>query len=37
MSYLHYWDYKYLSKILGEKPPKEKENNVSKGISDTKN
>lgn len=25
MSYLHYWDYKYLSKILGEKPPKEKE------------
>ena len=36
MSCLHYEDYVYLSKILGEKP-KEKENNVSKGISDTKN
>jgi hypothetical protein len=24
MSYLHYWDYKYINKLLGEKP-KEKE------------
>ena len=36
MSYLHYWDYKYINKLLGDKP-KEKEKNVSKGISDTKN
>ena len=27
MSYLHYWDYKYLNKILGEKP-KQKQKSI---------
>ena len=35
MTYIHYWDYKYLAKILGEKPKTKTKDKDDNRISNT--